>query len=334
MLNAGPHWEKYTSSRELIETAGMITSLQFLVALITLNWLVPRFLNQQKMLLFWLLLFMTLVVVSEINIVIRVFYLEPTYPQTYQRFLDLYGHMSPAERMSLAWSLRYIIFSKLPLFLFPSAILIAYDFYQKQQSLLRLKEQKKSAELDALKNQLNPHFIFNTLNNIYSLALKKSDQTPVAIEQLSAILDYIVYRCDKQYVALESEISLIENYIALEKIRYGERLQIDIQNTASRGHTIAPLILLTLLENACKHSTREELNQAQVSISIRSNRQALEIEVGNSKPESQHNSENQQDKVGLANLKRQLALLYPNRHEISIENKAHSYTTKLTLRNP
>ena len=260
VVNAGPHWEVYVSNRELIETVGLITLLQALVALVSVKILAPKLLKYGKTWQFCLALFLLIVVASYIQIVVRYFYLEPSYPLSYKGFLSVYGEMTFLDRVDPRWTARYILLTKVPLLIFPSMMILAYDFYQKQQSLLRLREQKRTAELDALKNQLNPHFIFNTLNNIYALALKKSDQTAVAIEKLSGILDYVVYRCTDKYVSLDAEITLIENYIALEKIRYGKRLDVQFNNRVSEQHKIAPLLLLTLLENACKHSNQEEVN--------------------------------------------------------------------------
>lgn len=331
MLNTGPHWEKYSSTREMIETVGMVTGLQFLVALVTMRYLVPLFLEGNRRKLFLLLLFILLIVASEINILIRYFYLEPLYPDSYTAFLKNFGHMTLTERMSLFWTLRYIIFNKLPLFLFPTALLVAHNFFQQQQTLLRIREQKRTAELDALKNQLNPHFIFNTLNNIYALSLKKSEQTPVAIEKLSGILDYVVYRCNDKFVPLSAEAKLIENYIALEKIRYGKRLNITFKNQATAEVKIAPLILLTLLENACKHSTQEELHTATVSIDLSTENGNIIFVISNTKPQRIQTSELKLDTVGLANLKKQLALLYPNAHSYDVEETSSHYTSRLSV---
>lgn len=212
IINAGPHWEVYVSNRELIETAGMVTLLQLFVALAGVKILAPRLLDNGKTWHFCFWIFLVIVVASNINIVIRYFYLEPAYPLSYKGFLSMFGEMSFLERIDPRWTMRYIIFSKVPNLVFPTVLLLAYGFYQKQQSLLLIREQKRTAELDALKSQLNPHFIFNTLNNIYALALKKSDQTANAIEKLSGILDYVVYRCADKYVSLDSEAELIENY--------------------------------------------------------------------------------------------------------------------------
>lgn len=331
ILNTGPHWEIYSSTRELLETAGMKTGLQFFVAAITINSLVPAFLEKGRWVWFAVTVFLIVVVASEINIIIRVLYLEVLYPESYKRFLSLFSHMTLFERMDLSWAMRYILFTKVPEFTFPTVLLVAYKFYQKQQGLLKLKEQRISAELDALKNQLNPHFIFNTLNNIYALSLKKSDQTPVAVEKLSAILDYVVYRCNEKFVDINAEIELIENYIALEKIRYGKRLQFSLDVDLKHNLTIAPLILLTLLENACKHGIREELQQGYIRIAIKEENDSLNIVINNSKPGHSTNDNDKTQKVGLANLRKQLDLLYPDTHTLQIEDKRESYSATLSL---
>ena len=337
ILNAGPHWEVYSSTREMIETAGMKTALQVFVAFITLRFLMPHLLEKGRWLLFSAALLILVIVAAEINIMIRYLYLERLYPESYKQFLSMFASMTLAERMDLTWAMRYILFTKLPQFIFPAVLIAAYQFYQKQQTLLQLKEQKISAELDALKNQLNPHFIFNTLNNIYSLAIKKSDQTPIAIEKLSGILDYVVYRCDDKYVDLQAEIELVENYIGLEKIRYGERLNISFEHDTQSQIKIAPLVLLTLLENACKHSTKEELNQASVEVSVleraRNEEGGIELHVtiSNSKPLNGLHDSSNEDKVGLVNLRRQLSLLYPETHKFDVTETNQRYKATLVL---
>jgi two-component system LytT family sensor kinase len=333
IINAGPHWEVYVSNRELIETAGMITALQMLVALVALKVLAPKVLDKGQVWRFCFYMFLLVLIASNINIVIRYFYLEPLYPLSYKGFLSMFGEMTFLQRINPRWTMRYIIFSKLPNLVFPTVLILAYEFYQKQQSLLRISEQKRTAELDALKNQLNPYFIFNTLNNIYALALKKSDQTAVAIEKLSGILDYVVYRCTDKYVSLDAEVKLIEDYIALEKIRYGKRLDVSFENRITTPKKIAPLLLLTLLENACKHSTREELNQAQVVIQLETTESDIMVRISNSKPKTA-SSDTGQDKVGLNNLRKQLDLLYPNAHRFETTDSVDEYVAQLVLETP
>ena len=330
LLNTGPRWEIYTNTTEIILTVGMITGLQVLVALITLKILIPNYLNKGQKIKFFTLLLFSLFVASEINILLRYLYFEPFYPQ-YELFLKKYGHFELLARMFSPWAFKYIFFTKIPLYAFPTAILVAYNFYQTQNKLLRLNEQKRQAELDALKNQLNPHFIFNTLNNLYALALKKSDQTPMVIEKLSNILDYILYRCNDKFVSLKNEIKLIENYIDLEKIRYGKRMQVSFDYRVENDVNIAPLILLTLLENACKHSTSEELNKSTIDILLKSSEDNIYFQIQNSKPTHIVKLNKKPEKIGLANMRKQLELLYPDAHTLSIDDNQNYYKIKLTI---
>jgi sensor histidine kinase YesM len=235
LLNTGPHWEIYSSTIELVETVGMITALQIMVVLITLKLLIPQILNKNHKTLFFIALFLLVFLASELNIFIRFNYHEKVYAASYAAFLELFGQMKLSERMFSLWSFKYIFFTKLPLYFFPTAILIAHKFYKNQAAFLRLNEQKRQAELDALKNQLNPHFIFNTLNNLYALSLKKSDLAPMVIEKLSNILDYILYRCNDKFVSLTNEIQLIESYIDLEKIRYVNECQLSLHMMLNTG---------------------------------------------------------------------------------------------------
>ena len=331
LLNTGPHWEIYSTTFELIQSVGLITGLQVVVALVTMKILIPRFLNKGFKVWFFVLLFMLIFAASEINVVVRYLYLEPIYPQ-YEYFLKMWGHMKLFERMFSLWSFKYIFFTKLPLYIFPTAIIVAYSFYQNQNNLLKLNEQKRQAELDALKNQLNPHFIFNTLNNLYALALKKSDQTPMVIEKLSNILDYILYRCNDKFVSLKNEIKLIENYIDLEKVRYGKRMEVSFSYQVENDINIAPLILLTLLENACKHSTSEELNKSTIDIRLESSDGEIYFEIKNSKPSHLKQTNKQVKKIGLTNMRKQLELLYPDTHELKIEDAVTFYRIELKIK--
>ncbi|TMO84196.1 sensor histidine kinase [Pseudoalteromonas spongiae] len=330
LLNMGPHWENYATIREIVETIGSIVFAQAVVALISLKFLVPKLLDKDRTVLFIVALLGLLLLGAYTVIAIRYFYIEPSYPKTYQNLRYVTEDQGIEYRLFSFWALKYIIFSKMPQLFFPTAVLMARQFYKKQSYILELKEQKNLAELAALKNQLNPHFIFNTLNNLYLLALKKSDQTPLVIEKLADILDYVVYRCNERYVSLNSEITLIQNYLDLECIRKSEKLKVSFASELNHPHTIAPLLLLNLVENACKHSTSNELNSAFVDIVLTSNHDAITFEVKNSIPE--HSVINKEMPcVGLTNMSKQLEMLYPNAFSLTIDQTKDSYKATLTL---
>ncbi|WOJ97394.1 sensor histidine kinase [Congregibacter brevis] len=337
-LNVGPQWQKYGSPRELFEVVGTTTALQALVALIALRYLVPHLLDRGRVKQFGILLLVLLFVVAESNILFSYFYLEPAYPDSYGKYYQILSDLSLIERLGFSSMIRWIVFSKLPLFFFPAAVLIAVDYYQRQQSVLALREQKRSAELDALKNQLNPHFIFNTLNNIYALAIKGSDQTAEAIAKLSGILDYVLYRCNSEYVSLNDEVNMIDDYIALERLRFGDRLAISFVNEVREPVEIAPLLFLTLIENAFKHGASQALDTATVDLSLSASEKQIAFEVSNSTSPSSSSDKpsnaaagDRPPGIGLKNLRRQLDLLYPNAHRLSINESDKQFTARLVV---
>ena len=333
LINTGPHWQIYSSPTEMILTVGLITLLQFFVAFFAIKWLIPKTLDLGNYLWFFVGLLFLIVLAAEVNVAVRYLYLEPAYAESYERFLELYGDKNMRQRMFSLWALKYIFFTKIPLYLYPAVIWIANDFHQQQKNVLKLNEQKQRAELAALKNQLNPHFIFNTLNNLYALALKKSDQTPVVIEKLSHILDYVMYRCQSEFVALADEIKLIQNYIDLEKIRFGNRIQIEFEHSCDGPIEIAPLILLTVVENACKHSTKEELGTSNVFIKIKADNQMLHLKVTNSKPQATVSKPTNHQPIGLANMKKQLAMIYPDKYSLQVTDQ-DQFMLELRIQNP
>ena len=190
------------------------------------------------------------------------------------------------------------------------------------------KKQKAEAELKLLKAQLNLHFLFNTLNNIYALALINSRVTASAIGRLSEILDYILYRCDSRYVPLSGEIALLNNYIGLEKLRYDERLRVSLKCQVDGSVQIAPLILLSIVENAFKHGAGDDMGNPAINIELKTDRRNFEFTVSNSfQPKAMAKSTN----IGLPNLKQQLELIYPEQHQLTITETDSLFIVKLSL---
>lgn len=331
LLNIGPEWQRYASLREVVEVVGTTTLLQAFVALIALRALVPRLLDRGHVKRFALLMLVLLFSAAELNILFSYFYLESAYPDSYGNYYRVLSDLSLFERLGFSRIIKWIVFSKLPLFFFPAAVLIAVNYYRRQQNVLALREQKRAAELEALKSQLNPHFIFNTLNNIYALAIQKSDQTAEAVAKLSGILDYILYRCNDQYVLVEDEVAMIEDYIALERLRFGDRLRITFNKDTQQPVNIAPLLFLTLIENAFKHSASQQLDEVQVDLSLSSTGESVVFEVSNTKPETAPASVERETKIGLRNLRRQLDLLYPGTHQLEVVDQPQRYTATLMI---
>jgi LytS/YehU family sensor histidine kinase len=216
---------------------------------------------------------------------------------------------------------------------FPSVILISIKYYRDQKDIVALKEQKKTTELNLLKHQLNPHFLFNTLNNLYALALKKSDKTPEVIAKLSEILDYMLYQCKDKYVPINKEIELLENYIALEKVRYGNRVEVTFEKEIQINANIAPLVLLTFVENAFKHGISQEIKKGQIELYISATEKEIVFRLKNSKPNNTVRAQKHHNKksIGMQNTEKQLDLLYGNKYVLEVNDKDLTYTLELKL---
>ncbi|MEO4006666.1 sensor histidine kinase [Flavobacterium sp. CAU 1735] len=289
-------------------------------------WIIPQTLNKKKYLLFTALTLGWLYVVFAILITFKYYYLEPKFPGFFD---DWPGHkMTIPERLT---SLKLII-GEFYFITYPIIIMGFISFNRKQQRLLRVEEEKKSMELKMLKNQLNPHFLFNTLNNLYVLTLKKDDKAPEVIEKLSEILDFVLYRCNEGYVSIEKEIAMIENYISLEKLRYSEnRLAISFHKEIQESNKISPLILLTFIENAFKHGVINETKKAVIRMDLVSKKEQIFFSIKNTKSQEDFESISDKSKIGLENIRKQLNLLYPNKHQLHIEETTNSYSVQLYL---
>ncbi|MDP2388481.1 MAG: histidine kinase [Bacteroidota bacterium] len=175
---------------------------------------------------------------------------------------------------------------------------------QKEKQLVK---EKLSAEMQHLRSQTNPHFLFNTLNSIYSLSRSKSEQTPDAVMKLSRILRYMLYETSHATKTIHDELKVIDDYILLQQLRFDDRVKIEIQKNIDDENTqITPLLLLPLIENAYKHSNQSE---AMISVTIELKKSKLKVLVSNPVAEISVPGEEQQG-IGLGNIKRQLELLY------------------------
>lgn len=317
----------FGSYRFFYENYLLILFIEIVAAYSILYWLLPRYLNQKKYLQFAFGLLLLLFTLYAVYMAVREFYFDVRYADLYDEFAQKYLTMTYVDRL-----LDFKTFlSKSLLFLGPTALLLMLRSYRDQQQYLKLSQQKKEAELSALKHQLNPHFLFNTLNNLYSLALKKSDKTAEVIERLSGILDYILYRCNEDFVPIANEVKLIENYLALEKVRYGQRVAIQFSNTIEDNVKIAPLLLLTFIENAFKHGVSQELKLAEILIDLRVDPHEIVFSISNTKPVASSTTASKNEAIGLNNIKQQLDLLYPSAYDLQIDEQDDRYSVLLKL---
>ncbi|MBR9914022.1 MAG: histidine kinase [Algicola sp.] len=188
---------------------------------------------------------------------------------------------------------------------------------------LKLKEQ----ELNYLKMQIHPHFLFNTLNTMYGFALKKADQTPDMILKLSNLLDYLLYQVEKPLVLLTEELSHIEDYIALEKMRFNDKLVIQFnKHITHEDVSIAPMLLLPFIENSFKHG-RIKNGRLTIAINIEAAKDIIKFTVKNSCTEQ----DNSDQGIGLENIKKRLDLLYPQQYQLDIQKQSETFEVHLVL---
>ncbi|MBP6722919.1 MAG: histidine kinase [Bacteroidia bacterium] len=197
----------------------------------------------------------------------------------------------------------------------------------------RLAEDAKAqAELSYLKAQINPHFLFNTLNSIYYLALQQSERAPSAVEKLSAIMRYVIDEGKQNRVPLEREVSYLHDYIVLQKLRFTDNVQIDLQVTGDLvGKEIAPLILVSFVENAFKHGISMEAN-SPIHIALAVSSDHIRFTVRNHKFGSFADTAAESG-IGLENTRRRLEIAYPGRHHLAIVENPEEYTVTLEINN-
>jgi hypothetical protein len=210
-------------------------------------------------------------------------------------------------------------------------VYIIGDYRSKQKLNEQLVKAKAEAEIKLLKGQLHPHFLFNSLNNIYSLALMKSDLTADSILKLTELLDYLVYRANMDKVPLSKEVQLLHNYVDLEKLRYGDKLKVnmdfDLENDAVM---VAPLILLPFAENCFKHGGTGKDGFFTIGMHLKVDDKKLRFNIRNSKKKRRENN-SVNGGVGLENIRKRLTLLYPKRHKLHIEDVAEFYEVNLEI---
>ncbi|HEV7332470.1 MAG TPA: histidine kinase [Flavisolibacter sp.] len=210
-----------------------------------------------------------------------------------------------------------------------AAIKLMKYWHVKEQRNLQLQKEAISSQLQLLKAQVHPHFLFNTLNNIYAGTQLTSPAAAKMIMGLSQLLRYMLYECNQSLVPLDRELSMLKQYILLEQSRYGNKLDINMDlPSAQTGHAIAPLLLLPFIENCFKHGTSQMLEQPWISLRITVENDWLKMKLVNGKMATDPSPASG---IGLANVQKRLALLYPGRHELVVNNEAEVFIVNLKL---
>jgi LytS/YehU family sensor histidine kinase len=191
--------------------------------------------------------------------------------------------------------------------------------------------EKQSGELALLRSQINPHFLFNTLNNIYSLVYKKSDAAPEAVMKMSAIMRYMLYDATTDKVFLEKEIEYLISFIELEKLRIRDKDFVDLTIMGDvEGRTIAPMLLIPFVENAFKHGSKNVANPG-IRINLTARPHEIRFEVSNHQRKNPTATKDLMGGIGLNNIRRRLNLLYPGKHHLEISSDENHFNVNLIL---
>ncbi len=217
-----------------------------------------------------------------------------------------------------------------PLVALTMLIKVLRNSYRNEKYLRETDAEKHRAELSFLKAQIHPHFFFNTLSSLYALILKKSDKSAGVVMTLSGLMRYMLYESNAEMVLLEDEINYLKNYISIEELRFGDRLDLSFQYSGNiQGKLIAPLVLLPFVENAFKHSLNNETQKAWITIDIKVTGNELFFKTENSYQKI--NSKIDHEGMGLKNVKKRLHLVYPGKHSLVIKDGEVFFITDLKM---
>jgi sensor histidine kinase YesM len=323
-----PQIEKYGIMVSVLRIAMngiLMTAVHITLVYGIIYYFLPKYLSKNKQtvkLTFFLFLFIIAIACFNYLNFLLTFYISTR--------LGFFATMPDANYILPIW-IRQIIFNYPTVIGIAVAIKLMKRWYLKQKETEQVAREKINAELQLLKAQIHPHFLFNTLNNIYSFILNGSHMAPRMIKKLSSLLRYILNDCDKDLVPLDKELSMIQDYISLEQIRYGDRLNLGlhIQGSAA-GKMISPLLLIPFVENSFKHGTSRMLVHPWVKLEVKIDEDMLELKLSNNKPDVGIEPSNKKG-IGLNNVKKRLHLLYPEAHALSIIESDMSYEVSLRI---
>ncbi|MDH3648143.1 MAG: histidine kinase [Saprospiraceae bacterium] len=296
-----------------------LTDVTFYALLIYVNllYLIPNYLSKKKFWIYVGLLLLSVVLLTPIKIAIQVmlFSDEPSF-QLY--FIRNQSYYFLSMFLIGGSSTLYSIIS---------------DWFIHQSEKLELQTQTMQSELNFLRSQVNPHFLFNTLNNLYALTLKKSDDAPQIVLKLSEMMRYMLYECNERKVSLKREISYLKNYLDLERLRQHDMIDINLNIRGEiKDQKIAPLLFIPFLENSFKHGLNHQLHHGYVNIDINVESGHLTFHIVNSKTPSQpRQSHRKSGGIGLVNVQRRLNLIYPDNYLLRIQNQPNTYSVNLEL---
>jgi two-component system LytT family sensor kinase len=296
-----------------------VINIFFYATLVYFNlwYLVPNYLTKKRFLTYCGLLILATLIITPLKVI--VFYFKFSgLPQVQD---DLLANMNGYFLINF-----FIAGSS-------TIVKIITDWARQLRERQELQTQTMQSELRFLKSQINPHFLFNTLNNLYALTLKKSDKAPDIVIKLSEMMRYMLYECNEKEVLLSKEVNYIRNYLDLERLRQGKNVEIRFNVEGNIGdQKIAPLMFTPFLENSFKHGLSHNISMGYVDIRLKKEDESIFFYIENSKPDTpMPKSDKRSGGIGLVNIHRRLNLLYPGNYDLKIEDKPQSYAVELQL---
>ena len=305
----------------LIRSIKSLISVSFFSIIVYINWeiLIPKFLRKRNWILYIVsLLLLALIITPPKSLSFYLLYSD--FPNIQQYFLD---------------NQNILLFESIFVGAASSAFKITQDWLSHDRDRKELQSQKLESELNFLKSQINPHFLFNTLNNLYALSLKKSNDAPKTVLMLSEMMRYMLYECNDENVPLEKEINYIKNYLELEKIRLGKQSTLEFTVEGDPGNLkIAPLMFIPFIENSFKHGMNHQLDEGFVKIKMLIDKETIEMNLSNNKSSSLPDQikTKKSGGIGLINIQRRLNLIYPDKHELKIQEENNRYLVDLKIK--
>jgi len=290
--------------------------LLIVIAYLNLHYFLPRYLAKKRYSVYFGLIFLSVLTYLLIQ-------------SLYDYYL--YGYIVGPRYNSNIWeSISYNFFSTLWYLGLMLSLKLSLDWYGQQMFIQRMVVENLHAQVDFLRAQVNPHFLFNILNNLYALTLKKSDLAPDVVLKLSAMMEYMLYDSNDDKVLLTKELEHLHNYVELERLRFNGDAVITFNTGPVRTEQkIAPLLLLPLVENAFKHGLNKLTVESTLDIYMTLTGSVLTAQVENTKPVS--TAIGPKGGIGLTTLRKRLELLYPDRHKLQLEDHQTTYKAVLIL---
>lgn len=291
------------------------------------NHLIPKFLNRKRYSRFALYSFYAVLGSLWLSVVI-VMIVILLFLSRDPRYFD----SSLLEPIFQIVGLYFVIFMAIAIKQIKRAFEMQQINAELEKNRLETNLKLREAELKLLRAQIHPHFLFNTLNNLYGLTLEKSDLAPQLVLRLSDLMDYMLYKCQGNRVLLKKELEHLGNYIEIERIRYAQKLNLNFTVSGElKNQQIAPMILLPFIENAFKHGVSNQIENPYVQISFKIDGNLLKLKVINSKNKIAVLSEDYSKGIGLKNVKKRLELLYPEKYKLKIDSTETEFSINLEL---